>query len=545
MHRYAPICAGIAVCLAALSCSTPPPPPPAEIWPTTGWSVSTPEAQGMDSDVLAAALSTLRARNIPIHSLLIVRNGHVVLDGYFFPYIDGQPHDVASVTKSVTSMLVGVAIARHAPLALNATIAQLLPGTGALYPATSSITLAELLSMTSGIDCRPDAIGRSLVEQMETSPHWTDYMLERSVISEPGSIFDYCAGNMQLVSAALSRATGRSAFAFSMPTLFAPLGITDVSWPADPDGVSHGYADLRLEPRDLAKLGYLWLHDGRWGDEQIVPADYLKAALAPHATVEPGIQYGLGMWLYPGHVPYDFEANGRGGQRITVIPSLNAVIVVTAGGMDANLVMPLIAPAFRSAGALPANPEGELRLARALAGIAEAPPAMPIAVPPQWAPELAGRAWLLPANPLGVQSLQIDLSNSAAASIRFGFADGSGEVHPAGLDGVPRLSRDQASGLDVAVSARWAADSFAIDYDEIARIDDYRLVLTSVPDGLSIHITERSGLADMTLIAQAAPKGEHLANAALHDGGTDNTEMKTAPAARSSTQSSVHSVSPW
>jgi CubicO group peptidase (beta-lactamase class C family) len=523
--RHGSAYAGILLCLAVLSCATPPAPPPpvpAEIWPTKAWPVSTPEAQGVDSSQLADALATLRARDIPVHSLLVERNGYVILDAYFYPYSDHEPHDVASITKSVTSMLVGVAIAEHAPLDLNAPITSLLPGEEIADPVKARITLAELLSMTSGLDCSPDAGGRSLLAQMETSPHWASYMLDRPIAANPGSKFDYCAGNMHIVSAVLTRATGASALELSQQKLFEPLGITDVTWPADPDGISHGFADMRLKPRDLAKLGYLWLHHGRWENQQVVPLDYLKNALTPHADVEPGIQYGFGMWLYPGHVPYDFEANGRGGQRITVIPSLNAVVVVTGGGMDANVVMPLIAGAFKSNDALAANPTAEARLAQVSAQIAAPPPSTPCTAPPIWSTALAGKTWLLAPNPMGVQSLQISFPNSNVASLQFGFADGTSEVHPIGLDGAPRLSPNRASGLDVAVSGRWTADAFEIDYDEVARINAYRLVLKPQSSGLNIRITERSGLADTTITAQAAPAIQEAAGVTSRSSGSSS-----------------------
>jgi hypothetical protein len=165
----------------------------------------------------------------------------------------------------------------------------------------------------------------------------------------------------------LTRTTGISAFDFARERLFAPLGITHAAWSTDADGVSHGWGDLQLQPRDMAKLGYLWLHNGRWDGRQVIPADYLAQALTSHISVQPGIAYGYGMWLYPGHSPVDFEANGTGGQRITVIPSLDMVEVMTGGGSDANQVAQMIATAPKSAAALPANPEAATRLA-AIAG---------------------------------------------------------------------------------------------------------------------------------------------------------------------------------
>lgn len=331
------------------------------VWPTSGWPSSTPEAQGIDSAALAQALEQIRARRIPVHSLLIERHGSIVLDTYFYPFADNRPHNVYSVTKSVTSMLVGIAMAEHRLADLNAPVLSLLP-IQIDDPRKSHITIAHLLSMTSGLDCRP-AGGMSLLQQMLQSRHLAAFMMNRPSETEPGTVFNYCGGNAEIVSAVLTRATGASAFEFARERLFAPLGITHASWPTDADRVSHGWGDLELQPRDMAKLGFLWLHNGHWEQKQIIPADYLAQALSRHVNVEPGIDYGYGMWLYPGHTPVDFEANGAGGQRITVIPSLDTVEVVTGAGLDANVVSAMVAPAFKSDAPLPEQIDSNTRLA--------------------------------------------------------------------------------------------------------------------------------------------------------------------------------------
>lgn len=374
----------VLACIFLFSCAHPvatvPEPKPAPVaaaapevnWPTNGWPTSTPEAQGIDSAVLADALEQIRVRHIPIHSLLIERHGHIVLDSYFYPFADDRLHNVYSVTKSVTSMLVGIAMAEHRLDDLNVPVYPLLAAQTADDPRKANITLANLLSMTSGLDCRGE--GRTtLLQQMLRSPHLANYMLSRPVENDPGKVFDYCGGNAEVVSAVLTRKTGSSALALAEAQLFAPLGIAKVAWPTDSDGVSHGWGDLELQPRDMAKLGYLWLHNGRWAGRQIIPADYLAQALTSHVGVQPGIDYGYGMWLYPGHTPVDFEANGTGGQRITVIPSLDTVEVMTGGGFDANAVQELIAKAPNSGSALPVDPSAEARLAAIEAELARGP----------------------------------------------------------------------------------------------------------------------------------------------------------------------------
>lgn len=365
-----------------LGSAPPPAPPPAAapapspvadntFWPTHGWRTSSPEAQGIDPAVLADALDQIRTRHIPVNSLLIERHGSIVLDAYFYPYADDHTHDVASVTKSVTSTLVGIAMAEHRLDRLDAPVETLLPDTKpGDDPRKARITLANLLSMTSGLDCS-DSGGRNFLQQMESNRHWADYAFARPETGEPGSTFTYCAGNMHLVSAVLTRATGESAADYAREKLFAPLGIDDASWPKDADGISHGFADLKLSPRDMAKLGYLWLHHGAWDGRQVVPASYVADALTPHANVQPDIAYGYGMWIYPqrGHVggPADFEANGHGGQRIAVIPSEDIVEVITGNNLDANDVASLVAGAVKSETAMPDNAIADARLAMRLA----------------------------------------------------------------------------------------------------------------------------------------------------------------------------------
>jgi CubicO group peptidase (beta-lactamase class C family) len=328
-------------------------------WPTHGWATSTPEAQGVDSRVLADAMETIRARHIPVHSLLIERHGKIVLDAYFAPFGDNQLHDVFSVTKSVTSTLVGMAMRERRISDLRTPVVAYLPESAAAYDSLKrQLTLAHMLSMTSGLACAGNG-GGNFLQAMEQSPHWAEFALAREEVARPGSTFTYCAGNMQVVSAVLTRSLGEAASEYAKSELFAPLGITHVSWAKDRDGNSHGFSDLRMQPRDMAKLGYLWLHHGAWEGRQIVPAEYLNAALSPQVSVQPGVQYGYGMWIYPerGHAggPPDFEANGVGGQRIAVVPSLDMVVVITGAGLDANNVASLISGAVRADTALPSN----------------------------------------------------------------------------------------------------------------------------------------------------------------------------------------------
>ena len=493
----------LTIALALAACKAPPPPPPpppTEIWPTSGWQSATPESQGVDSNALAYAIETIRARHLPVHSLFVERNGYAVLDATFFPFHSDETHDLASVTKSVVSTLVGIAQRDHRMGSVDQSLTALLPAENLRNdPGKSRITLANLLSMTSGLDCRAPA-GVNLLRAMEQSPDWVAFTWNLPQTWAPGANFDYCGGSMHIVSAALTAATGESAFALARSELFAPLGILSARWPADPYGNSHGFADLELLPRDAAKLGYLWLHYGRWQDQQIVPAEYLREALTGRASVQAGIQYGYGFWLYPSHTPYDFEANGRSGQRITVIPSQSVVEVVTGGGADASMIAPFLAAAIYPTPLQP-NAEGDARLAAAITLASTPPnPVAPILVP-AWAATISGRAYVVSDNPLGLRTIRLTFSNPYQASVQLGFASGAIGEYGVGLDGVPRLSLDTASGHRVAMTGYWRQNGFDLEYNTVALIDDYWLHITPAANGLAIHLTDRDGPGDVMLTA--------------------------------------------
>lgn len=229
-----------------------------EDWPTHGWPRSSPEAQGIDSKVLVEALEEIRRRQISIHSLTIVRNGYLVLDVYFWPFQDDLLHDMASVTKSVTSTLVGIAIGQHELTSVTQPVTAVLgaPSIASFDPRKKRLTVEHLLTMTSGLDCHHEQREITLT-QMRESPDWIGFMLDLPMVAEPGGVFEYCSGGMHLLSGVITKATGVSAFDFARRTLFAPLGIGASAWPSDAQGISHGWGDLHLQPRDMAKIGYL------------------------------------------------------------------------------------------------------------------------------------------------------------------------------------------------------------------------------------------------------------------------------------------------
>lgn len=461
-------------------------------WPTHGWRHSSPEAQGMDSQVLADAFAYIRDHRVPIHSLTIVRNGHIVLDAYFWPFRDAQLHDLASVTKSITATLVGIAIGKR-DLELGQPLVSVFDQRriANLDERKRRLTIEHLLTMTSGLECRAER-GEITLTQMRQGTDWIQFMLDLPMREEPGSRFEYCSGGTHLLSGAITRATGLSALAFAQRELFDPLGIGNVAWPADALGVSYGWGDLHLEPRDMAKLGYLWLNNGRWEGRQLVPEDWISAATqAQSDPLRESQKYGYGFWLHPNRTPPIFEATGRGGQRISVSPALNLVVVFTGGTFEPGDIGAFIGRAIKSDQPLPEDAAAAARLAAMIEDAAR-PPRSPY-LTPALAKTISGRRYTVAANPIGMKSFVLTFSGTGTAQLELELSNRSDGPRPVGFDGVPRLSADGPFGSPVAVSGAWESDSsLVLEYNEVGNINLYRFRLTFSGRDVDVELSERS-----------------------------------------------------
>jgi len=362
-------------------------------WPTHGWQVSTPEQQGMDSERLIAMLETIQKQEMNLHGMLVVRNGYLVLEAYYEPYGASDRHPIESNTKSVIAVLVGIAIDQGKIAGVDQPMLDFFPNMQIrhLDPDKEAITLHHLLSMTPGLDCEdfsPAARG------MYSASHWVQYILDLPMNAKPGERWVYCSGAAHLLSAILEQATGVDARTYANRHLFRPLGIAEVlqeGWASDPDGVTNGITGLWLTPRDLAKLGYLYLHKGRRDGEQVVSKSWLEAATREQANIGPDEyvagrdrRFGYFFSIFPDQRMYGYL--GMAGQELYVVPEKNLVIVFTAslplGEEDSllALVQDYIVPAVQSAAALPANPDAQQELAalvRKAAGKAVSDPMEP------------------------------------------------------------------------------------------------------------------------------------------------------------------------
>ena len=271
-----------------------------------------------------------RAAQLPkLRSFLIAVDGTIVAERYYRGATRTRTANVKSVSKSIISALVGIAIAEGKLVGVNQTIAAFFPTElrDTADQAKRAITLADLLSMRAGLESTSfDGYGRWV-----TSANWVRAALERPVIAPRGGPMIYSTGNTHLLSAILTKATGMSTWAYARRKLGAPLGIDIPPWPRDPQGIYFGGNDMRLTPRAMVAIGELYRNGGRVGRRQVVPEWWVDSSLVVR-TYSPfnGHGYGWGWWTRDAA---DYRVNfawGYGGQFIFIVPALRATVVMTS-----------------------------------------------------------------------------------------------------------------------------------------------------------------------------------------------------------------------
>jgi CubicO group peptidase (beta-lactamase class C family) len=318
---------------------------PAETWPTRGWITSTPAAQGMDAGRVAQGIRQMEQTIDFIHSLLIVRHGFLVVEQYYGGYDPNRNQLVASVNKSFLSTLIGIAIERGDIPGIDQKAANYFPEY--ITPETDArfgeITIEHLLTMTSGFSWSDDQF---LDEFGLGRPQ--EVLFKQRIVNPPGSMFNYCTACTHALSIILQKATGMTGKDFAQQTLMDPLGITPEAW--DWDSTDQGYNTggwgMYWTPRQMAKYGYLYLKNGNWDGQQVVPEAWVKESRRPQVDTykdsrTQGYGYGYLWWITiaSGHPVY--YAAGYGGQYIYVLPTLDMVVVVTQNVESENSGDPL------------------------------------------------------------------------------------------------------------------------------------------------------------------------------------------------------------
>jgi len=288
-----------------------------------------------DEQVFNGALRT--AGQMPrLHSLLVSQNGELIVEEYFNGQSSRRTANVKSVSKSVMSALVGIAIDQGHVTGLNQPISDfagdLLPGN--LETPKDGITVGNLLSMQSGLETTSFYNYGAWV----LSDDWIDFALQQPLQAPPGTKLQYSTGNTHLLSAILTEATGRSTLEFAREVLGQPLGFQLAAWPQDPKGVYFGGNNMEFTPRQMLAFGELYLNKGQVNGRQVISADWIETSLQPLAESarEEGRFYGYGWWMRDMAGVQTTFAWGYGGQFILLVPDLSLVVVTTSSSLPGD-----------------------------------------------------------------------------------------------------------------------------------------------------------------------------------------------------------------
>lgn len=332
------------------------------------WQRSSPETEGLDPVPLLALDSAIRAGDFDnVDRLVVIRNGQLVLSetypldyrqissgfdmrphqfNYQHPdwhpyYMGREVHSLQSVTKSVTSALIGIAIGRGEIPGVDVPVLLLLEDYDVEFPdeRLETATLEDLLTMRLGIEWheqdRPIGPENTTI-QLEFSDDWVEFTLGQPMDSDPGELFNYNSGGSHLMSAILREATGMTAEVYAEEFLFGPLGIDTYHWKREPAGLSDTEGGLYLEAEDLARFGQLYLDDGVWSGERILPAGWVEASVTRHVDdVAPdnpnwNAGYGYQWWRLDRDDLEVWAGLGYGGQYLLVLPEQRIVGVANS-----------------------------------------------------------------------------------------------------------------------------------------------------------------------------------------------------------------------
>jgi CubicO group peptidase (beta-lactamase class C family) len=302
------------------------------------WPVSSPEEQDLDPGLVdhlyrdAEGLDTL-------YGLLVIKNGYLVAEKYFNGGSIDKPADLASVTKSFTSALAGIALEQGCLESLDVKLADFFPDyAGQLEdPRKGQVTLEQMLQMRSGYPW--EEFTPPYLSQLFRNPNWIPHLVDFPLTSDPGTEFGYSNLTAHVAGVMVAKACGQSLYTLAEEQLFAPLEGEIGAWPSDPSGYNYGSGALALTARDAARFGLLYLNDGRYQSQQVIPADWVKASLARYSTSI----YGEGLGRYLKDLGYGYfwwsassgkhnfnYAWGHGGNLIVLVHDLDLVIVTTA-----------------------------------------------------------------------------------------------------------------------------------------------------------------------------------------------------------------------
>ncbi|WP_221029099.1 serine hydrolase domain-containing protein [Actomonas aquatica] len=459
-----------------------------------------PEAQGVSSAAIQAFIDDVDANIDALHSFMLVRHGQVVAEGWWTPHHADAQHMFFSLSKSFTSTAVGMAIA-EGHFTLNTPIIELFPAEAPAEPSDHlrNMRVRDLLAMNTGHHDE-DLSKFSWAGTADTT--LVNDFLHLPVAHKPGTHFLYNTPASYVLAAAVEKTTGESLIDYLTPRLFEPLGINTPHWDQSKDGVAFGGFGMRATTEDIAKLGQLYLQQGEWNAQRLLPADYVAAATRkqssngsnPESDWDQG--YGYQFWRC---IPGFYRGDGRFGQFCIVMPQYDAVVAITSGTNDMGGVMkavwkhllPGLAPV-----PLPADNTAAAALAERLSHLSYDRPAGAATSP--LAATVSGRTYQLPANASRFSAVSIEFGQDQATF--HGTVDGETHTLAVGYDrwltgrtGAFQVLENRpmpGTAQDVGAAGAWTDENtFTVRFSLPETTYTPELALHFSPDGDAVTVT--------------------------------------------------------
>jgi CubicO group peptidase (beta-lactamase class C family) len=320
-----------------------------------GWPTGDPGSAGMDREALSHMEKAIAGGEFKkITSILVARHGKLVYEAYFAGSADTL-QNTRSATKSITSMLTGVALEQHLLPGLDAKVVSYFPEKQPLAnpdPRKAAITVEDLLTMSSLMECDDwNDFSRGNEERMYLIEDWIKFFLDLPVKGFPpwatkpadspyGRSFSYCTAGATTLGGVLEKATHAKLADYAAANLFQPLGIQHLQWGYSPLGLAMGGGGLQMESRDLLKLGQLYLDGGKWNGKRVVAESWVTKSTTPHVQIDDATKYGYLWWLKDfkagEHAWSGYFMSGNGGNKVAVFPQLDMVVVITSTNYNAK-----------------------------------------------------------------------------------------------------------------------------------------------------------------------------------------------------------------
>lgn len=480
-------------------------------YPTTSWRTSSPEAQGMDSETLGLLLDRIATVPDSLHSIMLIRHGYIVLDASMYPFSSSKPQAFREGAEAVMATLIGIAIDKGYIKGVDQSIWDFLPKdqTANMDENKAALTVEDFLTHSSGLALVAGEDYKQYYPLSGKESSWLQVILDTEVTSKPKES-TRIYGDGLVLSAVLQEATGMTALDFARQHLFAPLGITDVAWLADQQGVTIGFDEIYLSPQDMAKMAYLYLHNGQWEGQQLVSERWVQAATseimgfwssAHHRTEA----FGYG-WIISGEGDNRFFYQiTAGGEQFGVFPELDLVYMVTGdtyGVFSAEQNSTLQSVGMTAA--LPENANALDQLNSKVEALVN-PTLVDVTTLPEVYRAVSGKTYQLEANRAGWTSLAIDFGvpGSKEGTLTLGINDSTVKLN-LGVDFVPRIT-------PVGLPAQPASVAYRLlgDLPWMART-------TWTSKGLMVYLSDLMGRETWGLILKFPAENQMKAAAVMH-----------------------------